>query len=38
MEMVQPEMILGLGAFILFGVMWVVLPSRLHKKHEAEEE
>jgi hypothetical protein len=36
--MIQTEVVLALGAFILFALMWVVLPSRLHKKHEAEEE
>jgi hypothetical protein len=32
------EMILAMVAFGVFIVMWVVLPSRLHKGHEPEEE
>jgi hypothetical protein len=32
------EMVLGLGAFTIFLLMWVVLPSRLHRRNEQEEE
>lgn len=32
------DMILGVVAFGVFALMWVVLPSRLHRGSEAEEE
>jgi hypothetical protein len=32
------EMILAVVAFAVFAVMWVVLPSRLHRGHESSEE
>jgi hypothetical protein len=32
------EMILGFGALAVFIMMWVVLPSRFHRKHEPDEE
>jgi hypothetical protein len=38
MEALHTEMFVGLGAFVVFAMMWVVLPSRLHKKNEPEEE
>jgi hypothetical protein len=34
----EMEMILGFSALVVFILMWVVLPSRLHRKHEADEE
>jgi hypothetical protein len=38
MEALPMETILGLGAFVVFALMWVVLPSRLHKRNKSEEE
>lgn len=32
------EIILGVAAFIGFFTLWVVVPSRLHKKPPLEEE
>lgn len=32
------EMILAVVAFGVLVVMWVVLPSRLHRGHNPEEE
>jgi len=32
------EVILGIAAFAVFFVLWVVIPSRVHKKHPDEEE
>jgi hypothetical protein len=34
----EMEMILGLGVLAVFVMMWVILPSRFHRKHEADEE
>lgn len=31
------EAMLALGSFVVLVLMWVVLPSRLHGRHEAEE-
>lgn len=33
----QPEMLLGVGGFIILAVMFVVLPNFVHRKHEEEE-
>lgn len=32
------EVILGIAAFAVFFVLWVVIPTRVHKKHPDEEE
>lgn len=31
------EAMLALGSFVVLVLMWVVLPSRLHRGHQAEE-
>jgi len=31
------EAMLALGSFVVLVLMWVVLPSRLHRGHRAEE-
>ncbi|GAP07187.1 hypothetical protein ATHL_02055 [Anaerolinea thermolimosa] len=32
------EVILGIAAFVLFFILWVIVPTRIHKKHPEEEE